>query len=361
MTIVPNVTLADWSTLGVGGPARWFCHAVDEAGVVDALRWAGQRSLPVQILGGGSNVVYADTGFDGLVVRIAIEGITARPEADHMVVSAGAGEAWDPMVAKVVRMGLAGLECLSGIPGQVGGTPIQNVGAYGQDVSATIVTVRAIDRQSLDPIVLSNAACGFGYRTSRFKRGDRDRFVVTAVDFALAPGLPTLSYSDVHEHFARAGVDAPSLQAVRDAVLAIRRRKGMVIEPENRARRSVGSFFVNPVISQARFDELAILHEGMPHYRVDEHTVKVPAAWLIEQAGYGRGTQHGAVGVSPLQAQALVNLGGASADDVVALAASIKTAVWRRFRIAIVPEPVFVGFGGSADLGWLLDATPRAD
>jgi UDP-N-acetylmuramate dehydrogenase len=245
------------------------------------------------------------------------------------------------------------LECLSGIPGQVGGTPIQNVGAYGQDVAGTIVTVSAIDRHGGKPVELSNAACAFGYRTSRFKRADRDRFVVTRVAFSLAPGPPTLEYADLVEHFTRCGTASPSLDEVREAVLAIRRRKGMVIEPDNPARRSVGSFFVNPSIARAHFDELAARHPGMPGYSVGTDAVKVPAAWLIEQAGFRRGRREGAVGVSPLQAQAIVNLGGAAAADVVRLASAIKTAVWQRFGVAIVPEPVFVGFQDSPALDWL--------
>jgi UDP-N-acetylmuramate dehydrogenase len=312
----------------------------------------------VQILGGGSNVVCADAGFDGLVVRIVIPGVATTQDGDRVVVSAGAGEPWDPLVARVVRQGLAGLECLSGIPGYVGGTPIQNVGAYGQDVSATITVVRALDRRSGAIVELSPDACGFEYRTSRFKRQDRERFVVTRVDFGLKPGPPTLSYADVREYFERAGIHAPTLQAVRDAVLVIRRRKGMVIEPANPARQSVGSFFVNPVISQAHYSELSSVHDAMPAYRIGGDAVKVPAAWLIECAGFPRGTCHGAVGVSPLQAQAIVNLGGARADEVIALAAAIKTAVWSRFRIAIVPEPVFIGFRRSFELDWLLDPAP---
>jgi UDP-N-acetylmuramate dehydrogenase len=355
VTIEPGVQLAAWCTLGVGGPARWFCQARDERTMVDALQWATERSQPVQVLGGGSNVVCADEGFEGLVLQVDIRGIAivAGESGSRVRVVAGAGEPWDPIVALTVDRGLAGLECLSGIPGQVGGTPIQNVGAYGQDVAGTIATVTAVDRQGGEPVELSNAACAFGYRTSRFKRADRDRFIVTRVEFSLAPGPPTLAYTDLVEHFARCGTTSPSLGDVREAVLAIRRRKGMVIEPDNPARRSVGSFFVNPSIARAQFDALAARHPGMPGYVVGDGAVKVPAAWLIEQAGYRRGTREGAVGVSPLQAQAIVNLGGATAAEVIRLASAIKTSVWQRFGIAIVPEPVFVGFHESPALDWL--------
>lgn len=362
MTVESSVRLADWCTLGVGGPARWFCHAHDESAVLDALHWADERSLPVQILGGGSNVVCADAGFDGLVLHVDLPGVTLTPEGDRIAVLAGAGEVWDPLVARLVRLRLAGLECLSGIPGQVGGTPIQNVGAYGQDVSETIVRVRAVDRREGRVVDLPHAACDFQYRSSRFKRDDRDRFVVTGVEFSLAPGPPRLAYADVCEYFDRAGVTAPSLEDVREAVLAIRRRKGMVIEPGNPARQSVGSFFINPVMTERRFVELAReAAAAMPHYRVSADAIKVPAAWLIEQAGFPKGTRRGGVAVSPLQAQAIVNLGGATAADVVALAVDIKRAVWTRFHVAIVPEPVFVGFRDEPAVAWLFDPEPDGD
>jgi UDP-N-acetylmuramate dehydrogenase len=361
VTIEPDVALADWCTLGVGGPARWFCHARDECTVADAFEWAADRRVPVHVLGGGSNVVCADRGYHGLVVHVDIPGVAVEREGDHTLVTAGAGEPWDPLVARVVALELAGFECLSGIPGRVGGTPSQNVGAYGQDVSASIVRVRTFDRDAADFVELSRDACAFGYRTSRFKGEDRERFVVTRVEFSLAPGPATLTYADVRDQFRRAGTTTPSLDEVRQAVLSIRRRKGMVIEPQNPANQSVGSFFVNPTISSRQFDELVARYPALPHYPLGADTVKIPAAWLIEQSGFTRGTQDGAVGVSPLQAQAIVNLGGATADDVVRLAGAIKRAVWNRFRIAIVPEPVFVGFDQTPDLAWLLGSGPDGE
>ena len=355
MTADVDVSLAEWCTLGVGGRARWFWHATDAASVREALAWARERQAAVHILGGGSNVVIADEGFDGLVLRIDVRGVSVDTDADGSLVQAGAGEPWDPLVAATVERGLAGLECLSGIPGQVGGTPVQNVGAYGQDVSGTIVAVDVVDRHTLSHVSLSNSDCQFAYRASRFKREDRERFVVTKVAFRLKPGRANVSYADVVSHFDRIGERDPSLAQVRDAILSIRRRKGMVIEPGNVANRSVGSFFVNPVISKRHFDALVETHPELPHYTAGADAVKIPAAWLIEHAGFSKGTRRGAVGVSPLQAQAIVAGDGATARDVLALAGAIKSAVRQTFGIAMVPEPVFVGFPPTAALHDLFD------
>ena len=363
MTIQADVALADWCTLGVGGPARWFGHARSEEDLVEALRWAAERRHPVHVLGGGSNVVIADEGFAGLVIHVDIRGVDAERQPDRDVFTAGAGEPWDAFVAETVAADSAGLECLSGIPGLVGGTPVQNVGAYGQEVSTTIADVRVIDRDTLAPAVLAAAECGFGYRTSRFRH--QHRFIVSRVRYVLAPhGPPTLAYADVVAFFAGRDVAAPppSLHAVREAILQIRRRKGMVIEAGHAASRSVGSFFVNPIITRRHFSRLAPAADqgghAVPHYPLDGDRVKVPAAWLIEHAGFTRGFTRGAVGISPYQAQAIVNHGSASACDVVRLAADVKRAVWRTFAVALVPEPIFVGFPRNPDLDWLLEANP---
>ena len=329
-----GVRLSDMCTLGVGGEARYFCRVADAEQLRGALRWARGPDLPVHVLGGGSNVVFADEGFDGLVIGVDIRGVLSEPHADRIRFRAGAGEPWDPFVATTVAAECAGLECLSGIPGQVGGTPVQNVGAYGQDVSGTISRVEAVNRETLEVVQFPNAECDFGYRTSRFKRRDLNRFVVTQVEFELKrDGAATVLYPDVVTYFKQAGEEAPTLADVRKATLAIRRRKGMVIEPGNPANHSVGSFFVNPVISTEQFARVEHIAPGAPRYRVDDRLVKVPAAWLIERAGFEKGTRRGTVGVSPFQAQAIVNHGGATAADIVSLAADIKRAVWNTFRI----------------------------
>jgi UDP-N-acetylmuramate dehydrogenase len=332
--------------MGVGGAARWLVDARSATEVCDALRWADERNTVVYILGGGSNVVVADEGLDGLVIRVDIRGVETTTDGARIVQLAGAGEPWDPFVAETVAADCAGLECLSGIPGSVGGTPVQNVGAYGQDVSGSITRVLAVDRRSQRAVTLSAAECGFGYRSSRFKQRDADRFVVTHVEYALTVGgKPTVAYADVVKYFGdRAGGD-PTLSDVRSAILTIRRSKGMVIEDGNPANRSCGSFFVNPVVARPHYDRVrAQSRDVVPHYGIGDDSVKIPAAWLIERAGFAKGTRRGEVGISPLQAQAIVNLGHATAADVVALACEVKRAVWDMFGIALVPEPVFLGF-----------------
>lgn len=363
MTPRRDVALAKHCTIGVGGPARWFVDARSEDDVCHALQWASDHHAAVHVLGGGSNLVVSDAGFDGLVLRPLVRGIEVNADGGYVVYSAGAGEPWDDFVALTVGSECAGLECLSGIPGLVGGTPIQNVGAYGQEVSETIVRVHVVDRQSGTPAQLTNSSCRFAYRTSRFKRADANRFIVTRVEFALVPGgAPKVAYADLVDYVAREGKEA-TLASVREATLAVRRRKGMVIEAGNPANRSCGSFFVNPVVSAEVFSALEqqCAPDPVPHFRLGETQVKIPAAWLIERAGFPRGTARGAVGVSPFQAQAIVNLGGARASDVVALAAAIKRSVWSQFAVLLVPEPVFVGFeDDNHDLQWLLSQSPPA-
>ena len=354
MELQTDVRLADWCTLNVGGPARWFREARSEHDVIDSLRWARERSVPVLVLGGGSNIVIADEGFAGLVVKISIGGVDAIQHGSRVTFTVGSGEPWDPFVARTVADKCAGLECLSGIPGLIGGTPVQNVGAYGQDVSATIRSVRAVDREAERVVTFSNAECAFGYRTSRFKHADAGRFIVTGVEFMLERnGAPTIAYADVIKYF-EGSAGTPSLQEVRAAILEIRSRKGMVIEEGNPANRSCGSFFVNPIITREHFARVG----EAPHYPVNDTHVKVPAAWLIEHAGFSKGHVAGPVGISPFQAQGLINRGGATAGDVVGLAVDIKRAVWDKFEIALVPEPVFVGFDNHATVRWLLDPCP---
>lgn len=357
MTPQSDVALAPLCTMAVGGPARWLVSATSQSEICAALAWAAMRETPVYVLGGGSNLLVADNGVEGLVIHVNIRGVETRRDGDRAIYTVGAGEPWDPLVAATVRDESAGVECLSGIPGCAGGTPVQNVGAYGQDVSHTITRVQVVDRRTRAAATFSNSECAFGYRTSRFKREDLDRYIVTGVEFSLAPGgRPTVEYADVVHHLQASNTTEPTLAEVRDAVLTIRRRKGMVIEPGNAANRSCGSFFVNPIVSRdhlRRVEALAGAGE-VPHYVVSDHAVKMPAAWLIEQAGFPKGTTRGEVAVSPFQAQAIINLGRAAAADVVDLACDIKRAVWAAFQISIVPEPVFVGFHPSADLTFLL-------
>lgn len=348
-----NVQLAPYTTLGIGGPARFFAEVESEADLLEAFSFAEERQIPIFILGGGSNLLVADEGFNGLVLRIALKGVSWDDEGDKALVTAGAGEDWDELVRQCVERELAGVECLSGIPGSVGGTPVQNVGAYGQEVSETIVSVRVFDRHSRRFAELSNAECGFSYRASIFNTTARDRYVVMAVTYSLKPhGEPTIRYPDLKNFFADVST-RPSLRLAREAVRSIRARKAMLITPDDPDCRSAGSFFKNPIITLEHFREIEIgskkkgvIGEGenVPHFAAADGRVKVPAAWLIERAGFQKGYQRGCAAISSKHTLALVNRGGATAREMIDLAREIQQRVLERFGIALTPEPVFVGF-----------------
>jgi len=341
------------TTLGIGGPARFFADVRSEADLVEAFAFAGARQTPIFILGGGSNLLIADEGYPGLVARISIRGIEWDEDANRVLATASAGEDWDDFVRQCVERDLAGVECLSGIPGLVGGTPVQNVGAYGQEMSETMVAVHAFDRREERIVELSSAQCGFSYRTSIFNTLARDRYVVLAVTYSLEPhGEPALRYPDVKNFFAaRAGI--PTLSEVRDAVRTIRARKGMVLSPNDPDSRSAGSFFKNPILSRnefvrleeaARARQLIQGDERVPSFSAGDDRVKVPAAWLIERAGFQKGYTRGRAGISSKHTLAIVNRGGATAREVLELVMEIEERVQERFRLRLVPEPVFVGF-----------------
>jgi UDP-N-acetylmuramate dehydrogenase len=350
-----DIPLAPLTTLGVGGRARWFVRATGIDQVAAAIKWSRDRRVPLFLLGGGSNLVIADQGIDGLVLQMSLAGVDFQAQADGATtVTVAAGERWDDVVAAAVSRGLAGLECLSGIPGTAGGTPIQNVGAYGQEVSRSITRVTVIDRTSGDTVTLTGPDCRFGYRTSRFKAGDAGRFVVCGVTFELRPAPPTLTYPDVLSEFERRRITAPTVADVRDAVLSIRRRKGMVIDPTDPDTRSVGSFFMNPIVDSAHLSRVMARTEGrVPAYELPGGQVKIPAAWLIEQSGFVRGYPAGAAALSSKHPLAIVNTGSATARDVLALAVRIKRQVADRSGIWLRPEPVFVGFGDDPDVAFL--------
>jgi len=350
----PAVSLGPFTTLGIGGPAEWFVRATSAEHVAAAHQWCREKNLPLFVMGGGSNLVIADSGVNGLVLQMAIGGADFAPRRNETIVRVGAGEPWDRVVASAILHGLAGLECLSGIPGSTGGTPIQNVGAYGQEVSDTIADVAVFDKTTARMTTLTRVDCRFGYRTSRFKRDDGDRFVVCEVRFALRPGSPTITYPDVISHLQRSAISSPTLDDVRRAVLSIRRRKGMVIDETDADTRSVGSFFMNPVVTTDVHAGLEAASGGtVAGFRMPDDRVKVPAAWLIEQAGFPRGYQSGRVGLSSKHPLALINRGGATARDVLELAGQIKRRVVHRFGVSLVPEPAFVGFGDDADVAYL--------
>ena len=350
-----GVPLAPFTTLELGGPARHFVEAADEGAVGEALRWADGRKSPVALLGGGSNMVVSDAGFDGLIVRIATRGVRFDTSGGEATVTAAAGEPWDALVAEAVGRGLGGLECLSGIPGLVGATPIQNVGAYGQEVAETIRAVRVLERGTWQTRELSPQDCGFGYRDSSFKR-EPTRFVVLAVTFGLRPGgAPAVRYGELAESLAGAGKPHPTLSDARATVLALRAKKSMLVTAGDPNRRSAGSFFMNPILESGQAGEVAARagDEGarMPRWPASDGRVKLSAGWLIERAGIAKGLRRGSVGVSSAHALALVHHGGGTTAALIALAHEIQKAVRMRFGVTLVPEPTFVGVAWNVDAG----------
>lgn len=349
-----SVPLAPLTTLGIGGAARWFVRATDVEDVAAVHKWCSEKHMPLFVLGGGSNLVIADEGIEGLVVQIAIRGIDVDMRGAEAVMRVGAGEPWDDVVATAVSRRLAGLECLSGIPGSVGGTPVQNVGAYGQDVAGSIEAVTVFDTRSAGVTTLTAAECGFGYRTSRFKREDAGRFIVCDVRFALRPGPPTVTYPDVITYLEQSAVVSPTLDEVRRAVLSIRRRKGMVIDESDPDTRSVGSFFMNPVVADTVHARLVSSSGGpVPGFPAPGGQVKIPAAWLIERSGFPRGYESGRVGLSSKHPLAIINRGDATARNVLELARRIKRQVAESFGIWLRPEPAFLGFADDVDVAYL--------
>jgi UDP-N-acetylmuramate dehydrogenase len=339
---LPHTRLSDWTTLRVGGPANSFVAVPDVPSLAAALHAAETADEPVLVLGGGSNIVVADEGFPGTVVHVSIAGIRLEPEGADIVARVGAGEDWCGFVTYCVAEGLAGVECLSGVPGRAGATPVQNVGAYGQDVSETIAEVNVWDRQLRSLVQMAPAECGFAYRDSLFKRNPR--YVVTEVAFRLkrARVSAPLRYGELASRLGAKVGDRAPLEETARAVIELRRAKGMVLEATDPDSRSVGSFFTNPVLDEAKARELARLVPDVPRFPAEGGT-KVPAAWLVERAGFARGYRKGSAAISTKHALALTTLDGGTAADVLALAKDVRDGVQRRFGVRLEPEPVLVG------------------
>ena len=418
-SLVRNLRLAAHTTLRLGGPARWAAEGRSFEAIRAALDWANAQRLALLPLGGGSNIVCSDAGFKGLVLRLTLGGsvVHLRPPAlaqlatldpsphsqleafapscttspvthcsqdlpavghgesepfppstrpntgspTPVFVTVGAGVVWDAFVRACCERGWAGLECLSGIPGTVGATPIQNVGAYGQEVSETLFAVTCIDRQSTHTRVFSAEECAFGYRTSRFKTLDRERYVVAAVTFRLlAGGAPKLAYAELLRHIQAPGTptpatedpgtptpatETPSLMRVREAVLRARAGKSMLLDPQDPNTRNCGSFFLNPVVPRSTVEALRQrLATEVPSYPTpDPDWVKIPAAWLIERSGFTKGVRQGNVGLSTKHALCLVAHEGATTCELLAWARRVRDAVREHLEIELRPEPVLVG------------------
>jgi len=350
MNILENVALAPLTTLKVGGPARYFVEAKTTTEIAEAIQFAASRNLPLFVLGGGSNVVISDAGWRGLVLKIAISGIDERSESKNgkTLFEVGAGEDWDRFVTRAVARNCAGVECLSGIPGSVGGTPVQNVGAYGQEVAETIDSVLTLDRRDGQVRELCAQACGFAYRSSIFNTRERGRYIILRVTYSLTPGgKPRIEYADLKKHFA-GFQQPPSLTSTREAVRRIRAAKAMLITPGDEDCRSAGSFFKNPVLTQDQYGELtkraAVKGLQVPSYPALDAQHKVSAAWLVEYSGFSKGYSSGRAGISRKHALAIVNRGEATAADILALKDHIQQRVEELWGIQLEPEPVFVGF-----------------
>jgi UDP-N-acetylmuramate dehydrogenase len=345
-----NIPLAPLTTFHVGGPARYFVEAHSEHDVAEAVAFALARKLPLFVLGGGSNVLVSDDGWPGLVLKVSIAGVEFEGDRQKMLFHAGAGENWDSLVALSVSKNCAGLECLSGIPGTVGGTPVQNVGAYGQEVSEAITRVRVLEIATGNILDLSNADCGFSYRTSIFNSTHRNQYVVLEVSYRIhRNGEPRIEYAEVKNFFAAANLEK-TLQQVRDAVRSIRQSKAMLLVSGDEDCRSAGSFFKNPLVSEAEAARIEALAQKrvpgtkLPRYPAANSQVKLAAAWLVEQSGFHKGYSMGPVGISRKHTLAIVNRGGATTKDIVALKDAIQKKVFDVWGVSLQPEPVFVGF-----------------
>jgi len=350
MLLQENIPLAPLTTLHIGGAAKFFVEARAHSDVEESVRFAGARSLPLFVLGGGSNLLVADAGWPGLVLKVGIAGIERQSDTSdgQATFSVGAGESWDRFVSHAVAGNFAGIECLSGIPGSVGGTPVQNVGAYGQEVSETIGSVLVFDRNDGQIRELCREACGFTYRSSIFNTSERGRFIILSVTYALTHGgAPRVAYADLQGHFAGRET-APNLAETREAVRHIRARKGMLITPGDPDSRSAGSFFKNPVLSEKQHEDLTQRAKAreltIPSYPALQQSRKVPAAWLIEHSGFSRGFVAGPAGISSKHTLALINRGGATAIDVLALKDQIQQRVEEIWGVHLEMEPVLVGF-----------------
>jgi len=334
------------TTLGVGGAAKFFCAVTSEKELMEGLAMAAFRGEPHFVLGGGSNLLADDAGYEGFVLHMLMKGVEVSRDGDVAVYDAAAGEDWDTLVERAVTDGCAGVECLAGIPGTVGATPVQNVGAYGQEVAETIRSVRVYDTEERRYRELTAAECGFGYRTSIFNTSARGRYIVTRVRYGLRPGgAPRIAYADLKKRFVD-GVK-PSVVEVARAVREIRKAKGMLLVEGDADCRSAGSFFKNPVVETAVVERVAaaagVADADVPRYDVGEGRVKLPAAWLVERAGFAKGFAMGRAGISTKHTLALVNRGGATAAEIRALRDAIQAGVKGKFGVVMEQEPVSLG------------------
>lgn len=345
-----NISLSELTTIKLGGPAEYFFEFTSEEELIEALTFSKENDLDIFILGGGSNVIFPDEGFKGLVLKNNIRLIDSNRNNDELLIKAGAGNNWDELVRLCVEKGFTGIECLSGIPGSVGAVPVQNVGAYGQEISDTLVSVEAIEISTGFKKTFSNEECNFSYRQSRFKSTDKNKYVITSVSFLLFRKEPEIKYKQLSEelpesYFAENTSFEKRLHIIREAVIRIRKSKSMVIVKNDPDSVSCGSFFMNPVLNEIEFN---LFSESMksfgyeaPFYKTGSE-YKIPAAWLIENAGFKKGFSENGAGISSNHTLAIVNKSGKTAD-IINFAKNIQSAVIKKFNIQLLPEPEMVG------------------
>jgi UDP-N-acetylmuramate dehydrogenase len=344
-----DITLSDYTTIQLGGKAKLFLNCKDEESIISGLKFASGNNLSVQVLSGGSNIIFPDEGFDGLVLKIDLKGIEITEENNFVKVKVRAGENWDDFVKLIIDKGLAGIECLSGIPGSAGATPIQNVGAYGQEVKDTIISLKAIDRNTLLTVFFENKDCDFEYRKSRFKTNDKDKYIITEVTFQFEKNKqPEIKYPELQKlmetdfDFSTSKNLEGKLINMRNAVLYLRNGKSMIIDEDDPNSKSCGSFFMNPVLTKLDFELLKskIGNDDFPFFKTGNN-FKIPAAWLVEHAGYHKGFRKNGVGISKNHSLSLININGTS-KELLQLADEIEKMILEKFGIKLEKEPVIV-------------------
>ena len=348
LEIRENYPLSGLTTFGVGGPARYFALAESEDDIVQSLEFAKERGIPFLALGGGSNVLISDKGFPGIVILNRIKGFSSSVEDGSVIVRSGAGEDWQDFADRCVGSGWQGVECLAGIPGTVGASPVQNIGAYGQDISQVVSGVRAVDAATGKAVLFSNEECGFGYRRSIFNSDSAGRYIITSVTFKLNQGgMAPVHYSELEKYLSGATAVTPA--QVRDAVIAIRDSKGLLVREGHESLKSGGSFFKNPVVSPDKFKEVEERIEkagGCVNWAwpVDSGDMKLSAACLIQCAGFVRGYRKGNAGISPKHCLIVVNYGCATAGEILDFACEVRLKVREDFGIILRPEIRLIGF-----------------
>ncbi|MCB0727550.1 MAG: UDP-N-acetylmuramate dehydrogenase [Ignavibacteriae bacterium] len=349
MEIQKNILLSEYTTIGLGGPAAYFIDFTDTENVKEIIEYVNENKMNFIVFSGGSNIIFPDRGFDGLVLKINNKGVKTHDDGNYFYAEVNAGENWDEFVRYIIESGYSGIECLSGIPGSAGATPVQNVGAYGQEVKDTIMNVTALDRRTLEEITFDNNECGFGYRTSRFKERDKDKYIIVKVLFRFEKNKqPEIKYSelqkviDSQDNYYSLTSIKEKIKSIRDNVLKLREKKSMLINPDDTNSRSCGSFFTNPVLNESEYDRFKVLIKDLnvPVYKTgDEY--KLSAAWLVENSGFVKGFKKGGVGISSKHSLALININGTT-DELLAFSSEIEETVEKKFGIKLKKEPVVV-------------------